>query len=222
MGLVSDGGMAEYVSAPAENLVPLPTGLDVATASLVEPLAVALHGLDRAGVREGERVLVIGGGPVGQAAVAALFGRGLACDMAARYSHQREAAARLGAGLEPGDGYDVVIDAVASEDSLKEATRRLRPMGRIGMVGSFWQPTALDSLLCLKEITLVPSNTYTCKSPHRNFEEAGRLLHAHPGIAGALVTHRFPLDAVDEAFATARDRAGGAIKVVFDVAPGGA
>jgi threonine dehydrogenase-like Zn-dependent dehydrogenase len=218
MGLMRDGGMAEYVLAPKANLVPLPTGLDVATASLVEPLAVALHGLDRARVRAGERILVIGGGPVGLAVVAGLSGRGLDCDIAARYPHQREAAARLGAALEPADGYDVVIDAVGSADSLAEATRRLRPMGRIGLVGSFWEPTALDALFCLKEIELLPSNTYTCKSPHRNFEEAGRLLSAAPQIARAMVTHRFPLDAVDEAFSAARDRSGGAIKVVFDLA----
>ena len=218
MGVMSDGGMAEYVSAPAANLVALPTGLDVRIASLVEPLAVAVHGLDRARVREGERVLVLGGGPIGLAAVAALAGRGLPCDIAARYDHQRESAASLGAGLEPGEGYDVVVDAVGSESSLKEAVRRLRPRGRIGLLGSFWEPTALDALFCLREIELIPSNTYTCKSPHRNFEEAGHMLDDNPAIAAALVTHRFPLDAVDEAFAAARDRSGGAIKVVFDVA----
>jgi threonine dehydrogenase-like Zn-dependent dehydrogenase len=218
LGVMSDGGMAEYVCAPARNLVALPTGLDVTTASLVEPLAVAVHGLDRSRLREGERVLVLGGGPIGLAAVAALGGRGIPCDISARYSHQREAAAQLGACLEPGDGYDVVIDAVGSEDSLREAVQLLRPCGRIGLLGSFWEPTALDALFCLREIELIPSNTYTCKSPQRNFEEAGRMLHDNPAIPSALVTHRFPLDGVGEAFATARDRSGGAIKVLFDVA----
>ena len=53
LGLVQDGGMAEYARVPEANLVPLPTGLDVARGCLVEPLAVAFHGLDRARVREG-------------------------------------------------------------------------------------------------------------------------------------------------------------------------
>ncbi|MEE4191582.1 MAG: alcohol dehydrogenase catalytic domain-containing protein [Halieaceae bacterium] len=218
LGLGRDGGMAEQVLVPAANLVPLPTGLDIRIASLVEPLAVALHGIDRARVREAERVLVIGGGPVGLAVVAGLIGRGLACDVSARHPHQRSAAESLGGTLEVGDGYDVVIDAVGTEASLSEAVQRLRPMGRIGLVGSFWEPTPLTGLFCLKEIELLPANTYVCKSPQRNFEEAGKLLHGRPTIADALVTHRFPLDAVDEAFATARDRSAGAIKVVFDVA----
>ena len=44
MGVLGDGGMAEYVTVPAANLVELPTGLDIRIASLVEPLAVAVHG----------------------------------------------------------------------------------------------------------------------------------------------------------------------------------
>jgi threonine dehydrogenase-like Zn-dependent dehydrogenase len=116
-----------------------------------------------------------------------------------------------------GDGYDVVLDAVGTEDSLLEAIRRLKPMGRIGLLGSFWQPTALDALFCVKEIELIPAMTYTCRSPRRNFEEAGELLHAQPEIAAVMVTHRFPLDGVSEAFETARARSSGAIKVVFDI-----
>ncbi len=218
MGVMSDGGMAEFVMAPAANLVPLPTGLEVSLAALVEPLAVAVHGLDRARVREGEKVLVLGGGPIGLAAVAALRGRGITTDCSARYPHQCAAAERLGACLSVGEGYDVVLDAVGTADSIGEAVQRLRPRGRIGLLGSFWEPTPLDSLYCLKEIELLPSTTYQCKSPHRNFEEAARMLLAEPAIAEALVTHRFPLDAVGEAFDTARARSAGAIKVVFDVA----
>ncbi len=218
MGLMSDGGMAEYVMAPADNLVPLPTGLDVTLASLVEPLAVAVHGLDRFRLSPSDRVLILGAGPIGLAAVAALRGRGMNADISARHPHQQAAAARLGASLDIGDGYDLVIDAVGTEDSLAEATRRLRPQGRIGLLGSFWEPTALNSEFCIKEIELVPSSTYSCKSPRRNFEEAASLLHLQPELAAALVTHRFPLDGVADAFAAARDRKGGAIKVLFDVA----
>lgn len=218
MGVMSDGGMAEYVMAPAANLVPLPTGLEVSVAALVEPLAVAVHGLDRAGVRDDEKVLVLGGGPIGLATVAALRGRGIACDCSARYAHQQSVAERLGASLEVSEGYDVVLDAVGTADSLAEAVQRLKPRGRIGLLGSFWEPTPLDSLYCLKEISLLPAMTYQCKSPHRNFEESANMLLANPDIAAALVTHRFPLEAVGEAFDTARARSAGAIKVVFDIA----
>jgi threonine dehydrogenase-like Zn-dependent dehydrogenase len=217
MGLHEAGGMAEYVVAPAENLVELPTGLDISIAPLVEPLAVALRGLDRARVSAADRVLVIGAGPIGLAAVAALQGRGIACDIAARHPQQKEAAQKLGAGLDPDGLYDVVLDAVGTTDSLSQAVSRVKRMGRICMLGSFWEPVNLDSSFCSKEAELLSSRGYTCSAPQRNFEEAGRMLHASPAIAKELVSHRFPLEAVDEAFAAAADRAAGAIKVVFDV-----
>jgi threonine dehydrogenase-like Zn-dependent dehydrogenase len=218
MGVLGDGGMAEYATVPAANLVELPTGLDIRIASLVEPLAVAVHGLDRARVREGDRVLVIGAGPIGLATGAALRSRGIAYDIVSRHDPQRVAAEKLGAGLSPDGHYDVVMDAVGSSASLRQSVQRIKPMGRIGLVGAFWGSVGLEPEFCVKEPELIPSTGHNCKRPNRNFEEAGTILHGHPDIAEALVTHRFPLDGVTEAFATAADRAAGAIKVVFDVA----
>ena len=138
MGVLGDGGMAEYITVPAANLVELPTGLDIRIASLIEPLAVAVHGLDRARVREGDRVLVIGAGPIGLATGAALRSRGVFYDIVARHDHQRVAAEKLGAGLSPDGHYDVVMDAVGSSASLRQSAQMIKPMGRIGLVGAFW------------------------------------------------------------------------------------
>ena len=218
LGVLGDGGMAEYVSVPAASIVQLPTGLDIRIASLVEPLAVAVHGLDRARVREGDRVLVIGAGPIGLATGAALRSRKISYDIVARHDHQKAAAEKLGAGFNHHGHYDVVIDAVGSSASLRQAAQMVKPMGRIGLVGTSWDAIDLDQATCVKEPELIPSMGYSCKRPNRNFEEAGMILHRHPDVAEALVTHRFPLDAVTEAFAAAADRAGGAIKVVFDIA----
>lgn len=217
MGVMSDGGMAEYACVPERNLVPLPSGLDISAGSLVEPLAVAIHGLDRVRVRDSDRVLVIGAGPIGLATAAALQARNIPYAISARHEHQRLVAEQLGASFDLEGSFDVVIDAVGTSHSLDESVFKLKPMGRIGMVGSFWDPTTLNPAFCMKEIELIASATYVCKAPNRNFEEAGRVLAERPELPGLLVTHRFPLDAVDEAFAAAADRAAGAIKVVFDV-----
>jgi len=220
MGVLGDGGMAEYVTVPAASVIELPTGVDVRTASLVEPLAVAIHGLDRVRVRENDRVLVIGAGPIGLATGAALRSRGISYDIVARHDHQKAAAAKLGAGLNHDGHYDVVMDAVGSSASLQQVAQMIKPRGRIGLVGVSWGcgSLGLEQDFYIKEPELIPSLGYNCKSPNRNFEEAGRILLDHPDVAQALVTHRFPLDGVTEAFAAAADRANGAIKVVFDIA----
>lgn len=212
------GGMAEFVSVPASTLVPLPTGLDVRNAALVEPLAVGFHALNQARLTGRDRVLVVGAGAIGLAVAAALRSRGMRFDIEARYPHQQAVAAGFGAGLEPGDGYDLVLDAVGTSASVAGAVRRLKPRGRLCMVGTFWSPVALDLGFCGKELQLLSAATYKCRRPGRTFEEAVQALVERPEIAAALVTHRFGLDAAAEAFATAADRAAGAIKVCFEPA----
>jgi threonine dehydrogenase-like Zn-dependent dehydrogenase len=116
------------------------------------------------------------------------------------------------------DGYDVVIEAAGTSSALAEAVERCRPGGTVVLVGTYWDSgTELPGqMLSMKEITLVPSSMYGRVGPSRDFEVAASILADRPEIGGALITHRFPLDAAVEAFAVARDRAAGAIKVVLE------
>lgn len=224
IGVSVDGGMAEYVMAPAESLVVLPTGLSVHDACMVEPLAVALHGLNRAKVSPKDKVLVIGAGAIGLMTAAALQARGIAFDLLARHPQQQKAAYALGAHVcsldtNPpiGDGYSIVFDAVGTAESLSQAAQRAKPMGKIAMLGSFWAPVALGMEFTMKELEIVAAMTYQCKSASREFVEAGNILAQNSHIVDTLISHRYPLDAASEAFISAADRAAGAIKVVFDL-----
>jgi threonine dehydrogenase-like Zn-dependent dehydrogenase len=106
---------------------------------------------------------------------------------------------------------------VGTEASVAEAAQRVKARGRIGMVGTFWQPTPIPTEVCVREIALIGALLYKCSAPNRTFVEVGKLLASHPDIAEVMISHRFPLEGAVEAFATARDRASGAIKVCFDV-----
>ena len=215
IGAKVDGGMAEYVEVPAKSLYELPSGLDIQDATLIEPLAVAVHGLNQGEAKPGDKILVIGAGAVGIATAAALHAKGLPFDITARYAHQEAAAVKLGANFEVSDGYDLVFDAVGTKDSISESVKRLRPRGRLIALGCFWNPVPLSMAFCAKEITAIASVAYKCQQPDRSFEEAGKMLHANPHIADAMVTHNFPLDAAEEAFACASDKSSGSIKVRF-------
>lgn len=72
----TDGAFAEFVTVRADQCHVLPTSIDDATAAMLEPFAVALHAVKRAGTVSGKRVLVTGGGPIGLlvAMTARMFG----------------------------------------------------------------------------------------------------------------------------------------------------
>lgn len=65
IGLHFDGAMAGYVVSKADQLLPLPSNLDLSLAPLVEPVSVALHALRRVVIRPGDKVVVSGPGPIG-------------------------------------------------------------------------------------------------------------------------------------------------------------
>ncbi len=229
IGIHVDGGMATEVVVPEHTLVPLPSGLDVALASMVEPLAVAVHGANRASIRDPDRVLVVGAGSVGLAAAAVLRDRGCTFDVIARHAHQQQAAERLGARsvvVDEGEltgGYDVVVDAVGTSETIAASVDQLKPRGRLSMLGVFWEPVSVSSAMLMKEVTFIPAmmyrgsvdRTHSGSGDSREFVEAARILADRPDVAEVIVTHRFPLDAAVEAFATANDRQSGAIKVAL-------
>jgi threonine dehydrogenase-like Zn-dependent dehydrogenase len=217
LGIGVDGGLADAVNVEARAFVPLPDGLRLEDACLVEPIGVAVHGIRQGGVNGGERVAVVGAGAIGLAVVAAA--RSLAGDvgLVARHDTQRAAGERLGAGSVSGE-YDVVIEAAGTESALAEAAELCRPGGTIVFVSTHWAPVAIPGIPALmKELGFRWSYTYgTHHDGHRDLDDAAALLAGDPDIAATLVTHRFPLDDAAEAFRVAADRASGAIKVVLE------
>ena len=220
LGIGADGGMAEYVAADAAGIVPLGgIGDGIRDASLVEPLAVGVHGLRVANPGAGaRRILVIGGGALGLCAAAAARHEGAEVAVLARHDAQRAAADRIGAG-KPGDGrYDVVVDAAGTPEALAEAARRARRGGTLLLLANYWGTDIVlpGGSVMFKELRILTGIMYGRGPSGRDIDAAAAVLEDNPEVARALVTHRFPLDAVDEAFAVAARRADGAIKVVLD------
>jgi threonine dehydrogenase-like Zn-dependent dehydrogenase len=216
-GVGRDGGMADEILVPARCLVALPRGLDARHAALVEPLAVAVHGLRRAGLRGGERVAIVGGGAIGLCALAAAVAAGCAVSLHARHDRQREVGARLGAGPPAPGEVDVAIDCAGTTESLAQCAELLRPNGLLLLLAAAWGPIALPGFrFVAKELALTVASMYGRSAQGRDVDAAAALLAAKPAIGELLITHRFPLAAAAEAFRTARDRKAGAIKVVLE------
>jgi threonine dehydrogenase-like Zn-dependent dehydrogenase len=219
LGVGRDGGMADEVWVPERCLVRLPRGVAVRDACLVEPLAVAVHGLRRAHVHGAQRLVVIGGGAIGLCAVAAARAAGCEVALVARHEAQVRAGALLGAVDPDGREYDVAIECAGTASAAAEACARLRPNGTFLMLASCWDQFSVPGLvLGAKELTIVASLMYGRSGSGRDADAAAALLAATPELASTLITHRFPLEAAAEAFAAARDRKRGAIKVVLEPA----
>lgn len=219
-GVGKDGGMAEQILVEPRCIVPLPRRVDATTGFLVEPLAVGVHGVRRAGINGSMRVLVVGGGSIGLAAVAAATATRAHVALVARHPAQIAAGRLLGAEIvESGAGgdYDVVLECADSSSAIATACEAIRPNGKLVMLASSWGSLDLPGLVvAAKELEIVVSTMYGRAGSVRDVDAAATILGDREEVAQALISHRFPLAKAAEAFETARDRKAGAIKVVLE------
>jgi 2-desacetyl-2-hydroxyethyl bacteriochlorophyllide A dehydrogenase len=218
LGIGADGGMAEQFRAPSARLVPVPAGLDVQDASVVEPATVSWHAVRLAGTGPGRRVAVVGAGALGLLAVAgALRQGGEDVALEARHPHQLEAGERLGARAGTDGLYDVVVEAAGTAASLARSAELVAPGGTVVVLGVHLGTVELDWMpLFHREARLIPSLGYCRHEGGREMDDAAAMLAEDPEIARALITHRYPIDDSAEAFRVAADRASGAIRVVIE------
>jgi len=218
LGITTDGGMAEQFCAPSARLVPLPTGLDVRDASIVEPASVSWHALRLAGAGPDTRVGIVGAGALGLLAAAGARRMG-ATDIAieARHRFQLEAAERLDVPIGTDGLYDVVVEAAGTVASMAQAIDLVAPHGTVVVLGVHVGNVEVNwSPLFHREARLLPSLGYCAHDGRREMEDAADMLAADPEIARTLITHRFPIDDAPEAFRIATDRSAGAIRVVIE------
>jgi 2-desacetyl-2-hydroxyethyl bacteriochlorophyllide A dehydrogenase len=218
LGVTADGGMAEQFRAPAARLVPLPPGLDVRDAPIVEPASVSWHALRLADVGPGKRVAVVGAGALGLFAVAGARRMGVeGVALEARHPHQREAGERLGADVGTDGVYDVVVEAAGSSASLARSIELVAPGGTVVVLGVHFGTVELNWMpLFHREARVIPSLGYCRHDSGREMEDAAAMLADDPEIARAVITHRFPIDEAAEAFRVAGDKTSGAIRVVIE------
>lgn len=208
----TEGAFAREVVLRSSMLRPLPDGLDLRIAALVEPASVAWHAVGRAGELHGKRVLVIGSGPIG-ALVIALAKRAGAAEIIATdvHEHPLSIAAAVGATrtLRAGEAdaiaavdADIVIESSGSYRGLASAIQGATRGGTVVMVGllpSGEQPV-LISLAITRELTLLGSFRFNDEIDEVIAALADGSLYVDP-----IVTHTFPVvDALD-AFETAID-----------------
>lgn len=226
-----DGGMSELANVPANTAYKTPSSVDAELGALAEPLACSVHGFNKVDLRGHQTVFIVGAGSIGLTAVLAARANGTHVIVLARHPHQQEAASRLGANEVIGDdaagvermnelarlqAVDVAVETVGGRgDTLLTAERVLRPKGKLVVLGVFTEPLVrIDALqLALREIEVVGSMTYAASEGRADYQQALEMIADYADVARSLVTHRFALDDVNDAFAAALDKATKSIKV---------
>lgn len=217
----TQGGFAERIAVRPDQLRRIPDELPLHRAVLAEPLAVGLHAINRAGGVRGRRVLVTGGGPIGLLAAGAAVVLGAAfvtvTDLLPR---PLQIAEQLGAGRTidlrdasvPDESADVVLEASGSPAAVSAAAAAAVRRGlviQIGMLPGEPRPIALAPLIA-KEVALLGSFRFDSE-----LDAALAMLGQHQ-VLERVVSHRFSVDEVHEAFAVAADPAISS-KVVLDL-----
>ena len=230
IGLWSDGCMTERIAVPVVNLIPRPDGVQAWQASLLEPIAVGLNTVDRLQIKLGETVVVLGQGPIGLALtrLCALSGAGKLIVTDAREAPfavsrpygatdcldvTKVDAVQAVKDLTGGAGADVVIETSGFPASSAIVLDCVRKEGKVAHIG--W---AND----LPPLPVIPimAKTLTVFGVGGNggrgqYERAQELVRTGRLDLTPMVTHRFALDDVAQAFAVAAGKTDGVIKVVL-------
>ena len=206
---VLDGAFAEYVRVPAPNVEPI-GDLAFETAAFAEPLACAVHGVDRTGMESGDSVALLGAGPVGLLLIQTLRNRGAGQVVVSEPdASRREYARDLGADRtvdptetvpdEVVEPVDVAIEAVGMPDTIEQAQELTGKGGTTLVFGVPPQDRAVEVnafKLLFGEQDLL--GTYSLTS--HSFQRAVTLLRAGRVEVDRLVTHQLHLADLPTAF----------------------
>lgn len=227
VGIDSPGALQEQWTVPASVVVPLPEGLSLEHAALVEPLAVAVHDVRRARLAPGETAVVIGGGPIGQLIAVVARAAGAGVILAEPDAARRAFAAAQGAiVVDPiegdlaavveehtdGAGADVVFEVAGTRGTALDATRHARTRGRVVFVAIHPEPVPVDlHRIFWRELEVLGARVYE----REDFERAIELLASGVVPADSLITRVVPLDDTSAAFDALL--AASAMKILVDV-----
>ncbi len=239
LGSRTNGGFAEYVKVPVRNLLLLPSRVSFAEGACIEPAAVTLHGLKKAGIEPGDVLAILGSGTLGLFAVqfAKIMGAAtviavdifperlsLAKDLGADYCID----ARLGDPVEKimeitgGKGANLSIEAAGSPATQIQSLQAVKKHGRVLLLGTAQKditiPAQVYETILRSELRIFGSwNSFSAPFPGNewttiiNYLTQGRL-QIEP-----LISHRFSLDEAPKAIKALSEKDLRANKVIFEM-----
>lgn len=219
----------QFLVAPSSHVYRLPEHVSYEQAALIDTFSVCLHAHHLAELGINDRVAIIGAGPIGLGQLMLAKATGADVLIVDTVDHSLELAMTLGAdvvlnssrddplsamkAMTHGRGADVVFECAGGEsmpETLPLATNLVRRGGKVVIVGGFDagpQEIALEwQRIQMSEIRLIPSASFAWSGLDKEQGQVLELLGKGVLDASALITHRFPLDQINEAFHCANDK----------------
>ena len=228
IGIHCDGGLQELLRAGQDQVFPI-RAEDSAVAAMAEPVSIAVRAVNRASVREGEKAVVLGAGPIGQCVSLVARERGaevLAVDLQESrlalseqlgcqtlvWSEAEEVVARAREWAAPA-GPPVVFDATGAASAVRAMVEMVASAGRAVQIGMSGEEVSLRiGSLTEKELDLL--GVSCCGA--EEFAEAVAAVERHAGVVARLISHRFPLAQAPDAIRFAMENPNEVMKVVIE------
>lgn len=225
------GGFAEYTAMHVSSLFKLPDEFTFEQGALVEPLAVCHRAVMQAGATSRDRMVVLGGGTIGLLTLAAAKAAGVRETLVTvKYQQQEEVAKAYGADRvvdvneknvvdvvkEWTDdlGADCVIETVGGGSNFDAAVACARKRGTVVLVAGYYEPLEVDlRKIVWSEVIVTGSNCYGYSGREKDFDAAIEIIASGRVDPTKIVTHRYGLDEIVDAFQAAADKKSGSIKV---------
>ncbi|HEX5935690.1 MAG TPA: zinc-binding alcohol dehydrogenase family protein [Pseudorhizobium sp.] len=228
LGVHRDGGMTEYLALP-EQFVLKADGLSLDQAAMVEFLAIGAHAVARARVEKGQKVLVVGAGPIGMAvAIFARLNGGEVTFLDGRADRLEFGRKHLGAthivqlgdgdqaalsDITGGDFFDAVFDATGNPKAME------RGFGFVGHGGAYVLVSIVASDITFNDPEFHKRETSLLGSRNATVADFERVMDAMRAgeVPDALITHRMSLAEVPARFAGLTDPAAGVVKALVEI-----
>ena len=214
------GTFCEYIAHKSLFVYKLPDNISFQEGAFVEPLAVGYNAVKKAAVSPGESVLISGAGTIGMACLqmAKISGAGYVA-VSDINDYRLAIAGKLGADAVinlsvrelPSDAFDCVIEATGVAELYSSIIGSLRKGGRIVLVGMSNEPAVVDLTAMLrKEASLLTVYRYA-----NHYPPVLELFKAGKIDVKSMISHQFPLEDIEEAFAAADDPSSNTMKIII-------
>ncbi|MGM7719849.1 zinc-dependent alcohol dehydrogenase [Metabacillus sp. Hm71] len=224
-----DGGFAEYIVAPEQAVYKIPDTLIPELAVLTEPLAVGVHAVNIADIQKGDKVAILGSGPIGLVTAVAAHNKGAeticltdAIDKNLEIGKKLCATHVVNVRSQSLHDYvsatigqfDHVFLTAGYESILDDALSVIRRKGKVISIALFEEKVAIDlNKFMISEVQMFGSSMYV----KDDFHTAIEIIASNKYELETLITHRFHFDQISDAMEVALTKSGSPIKIVLDL-----